>query len=192
MNSTLRAVGISASPDGPSSRSRALLDRALESIAARGVLTERVDLASLPAEALLARGRAPQVDAALSATILADLVLVATPVYRATYAGLLKVFFDLLPTDALARKVAIVIAAGGSAAHQLALDHGLRPLLASVGAVVVATGVYATPEHFTGGAPDRGVLERLDRAVHEALTLAGHSIPHHVPESHPTAVHAGR
>lgn len=173
MNRDLRAVGLSASPAGVLSRSGALLDAALARLRERGARLERFDLSTLPADALLGRTRALPVEAALAAVRDADLLLVATPVYRATYAGLLKVFFDLLPTAALAGKVAIPIASGGSPGHLLALDHGLRPLLASVGAVTVATGIYGSPEQFTGGAPDRTVLERLERAVDEALALAG-------------------
>src|SRR6266852_1938882 len=78
----------------------------------------------------------------------------ALPIYRATYSGLLKVFFDLLPPDALARKVAIAIATGGGPSHLLAVDHGLRPLLASVGALVVATGIYGTDAQFRAGVPE--------------------------------------
>jgi len=172
MNVDGKAVGLSASPGGPSSRSGALLDIALARLAECGARAERFDLAGLPAEALLGRVRSPQVDAALEALAGADLVLVATPIYRATYAGLLKVFFDLLPTAALAGKVAIPIATGGSPGHQLAIDHGLRPLLASVGAVVVATGIYASPEQFADGEPERAVIDRIRRAVAEALALA--------------------
>jgi FMN reductase len=173
MSHNLHAVGLGASPGGPLSRSAALLQAALAMLEAREARIERIDLAELPADGLLGRARSPQVDAALAAIACADVVVVATPIYRATYAGLLKVFFDLLPTAALAGKVALPIAAGGSPGHQLAIDHGLRPLLASLGAVVVATGVYASPEQFADGVPDRPLLERLERAVAEAVALTG-------------------
>jgi FMN reductase len=172
MSPSLYAVGLSASPGGTSSRSGALLDVTLSLLAERGARVERYDLAALPSDGLLGRDRSPQVDAALAAVSRAHLLVVATPIYRATYTGLLKVFFDLLPTAALAGTIAIPIAAGGSPSHQLAIEHGLRPLLSSVGAVVIATGVYATPEQFSGDAPDRTLVERIERAVHEALVLA--------------------
>ena len=185
MSYRLHAVGLAASPGGPTSRSGAMLAQALALLADRGATTERIDLASLPADALLGRGRAASVDAALERVGRGDLLLVATPIYRATYSGLLKVFFDLLPTGALAGRAAIPIAAGGSPGHQLALDHGLRPLLASVGAVVVATGVYASSEQFADGVPDRAVSERLERAVVEGIALvAGHAA---IPEPIPSA-----
>jgi FMN reductase len=82
------------------------------------------------------------------------------------------VFFDLLPQDGLAGKVAIPIATGGSLAHALVIDHSLRPLLASVGGVTVPTGVYGAQDQFDGVIPDVSLVERLDRAVTEALALA--------------------
>ena len=172
MGRAVIAVGLSASPGARASRSGALLDVALARLADRGARAERHDLAALPADGLLGRTRSAQVDAVLAALSGADILLVATPIYRATYSGLLKVFFDLLPNAALAGQVAIPIASGGSPGHQLALDHGLRPLLASVGAVVVSTGVYASPEQFAGGEPDATVVERIERAVAEALSLS--------------------
>jgi FMN reductase len=171
MSTRLIAVGLGASPNGAASRSGALLDVALSLLEERGAHVDRRDLSALPADGLLGRVRSPEVEAALASVERADLVLVATPIYRATYSGLLKVFFDLLPTAALAGKVAIPIATGGSPSHQLAIDHGLHPLLASVGAVVVATGVYASPHQFDA-VPDRTLIERLERAVDEALALA--------------------
>ena len=41
----------------------------------------------------------------------------ASPVYRASYAGLLKVFFDLFPQDALAGRIGVPILTGASPAH---------------------------------------------------------------------------
>src|SRR5262245_13055297 len=120
MTPDVHAVGLCASPGGASSRSGALLDLALGLLVERGVRAERRDLDSLPADGLLGRAAAPAVDAALEAVVAADLLLVATPIYRATYSGLLKVFFDLLPADALAGSVAIPIGVGGSPGHQLA------------------------------------------------------------------------
>jgi FMN reductase len=130
-------------------------------------------LARLPADALLGRRADPAVAAALATVVAARILVVSTPIYRATYSGLLKVFFDLLAPEALEGKVAIPIATGGSAAHLLAVDHGLRPLLASLGAVTVAAGIYGTDAQFLDGEPTAALLERVDRAAIEALTLAG-------------------
>jgi FMN reductase len=171
----LRAAGISGSPS-PVSKSRVLVECALGQLAARGVETVLVDLATLPAEALLGRGPDRLVSAALETVTAAQVVVAGTPVYRATYSGLLKVFFDLLAQDGLVGKIGIPIVTGHGSAHSLAVDHGLRPLFASLGATVVPSGVYAASEHFAGGQPASELLEAVDRAVREAIALANATI----------------
>jgi FMN reductase len=168
---TFNAVGISGSP-AARSKSRTLLERALSTLAERGVTTTLIDLSALPADALLARRRATEVDNALGSVSRATIIVASTPVYRATYSGLLKVFFDLLPLNGLVGKTAIPIATGGSPAHQLVIDHGLRPLFASVGAVTTPTGVYGTDSAFENGVPHKSLIARLDAAITEAITLS--------------------
>jgi FMN reductase len=168
----LVAVAISGSPS-ERSKSRRLLDVAVRSLERHGVSVTTVALSSLSADALLGRVKSPEVDEALAATTRAHIVLAATPVYRATYSGLLKVFFDLLSPDSLARSAAIPLATGGSPGHQLVLDHGLRPLFASLGAAVVPTGIYGTDAQFAGAEPDAVLAQRIERAIHEALATAG-------------------
>ena len=168
---TFNAIGISGSPS-TRSKSRTLLERTLAALAERGLSTTLIDLSSLPADALLGRRRAPEVDDALAIVSQATIIVASTPVYRATYSGLLKVFFDLLPLNGLVGKTAIPIATGGSPAHQLVIDHGLRPLFASVGAVTTPTGVYGTDSAFENGVPHESLIARLDAAITEAITLS--------------------
>jgi len=172
----LTAVAISGSPSG-SSKSKRLLSAAVRSLRLNGVSATEIDLSALPAEALLGRYRSEAIDVALAATANARIVVASTPVYRASYSGLLKVFFDLLRADSLTRAVAIPIATGGAPGHQLVLDHALRPLFGSLGATVVPTGIYGTDSQFTGGEPHPALVQRIDRAVHEALALAGATNP---------------
>lgn len=174
MSTTLTAIGISGSPS-TRSRSRILLEHALGRLAAHGIGTELLDLNELPSDALLGRRTSAEVERALAAVGSADIVVASTPVYRATYTGLLKVFFDLFAQRALVGKVGIGIATGGAPGHQLVLDHGLRPLFASVGAVVVPTGVYAVDAEFEAGVPHADVLDRIERAVSESVLLAQRS-----------------
>lgn len=168
----LVAVGISGSPSA-TSKSRVLVEHALAQLEKRGAAIRLIDLATLPGDALLARASASQVTDALARVAEARIVVAGTPVYRATYSGLLKVFFDLLPQDALVGKVGLPIVTGHGMAHSLALDHGLRPLFASIGATVVAHGVYATSEQFADGAPAAELRAAVDRAAREAVALAG-------------------
>ncbi len=132
-----------------------------------------IDLSELDAEGLLGRRSAPDVVAALDEIRSARVVLVVTPVYRATYSGLLKVLFDQFEQNALANVVCILAATGGSTHHFLALDTGLRPLVASLAGISVPTAVYATGEDFGGdGRPGESLRSRLEAAIREATALA--------------------
>src|SRR5438034_10955761 len=75
----LRAVGISGSPSA-TSKSRVLVAHALAQLAARGAATRLIDVATLPADALLGRGSASQVTDALARVAEARIVVAGTPV----------------------------------------------------------------------------------------------------------------
>jgi FMN reductase len=117
--------------------------------------------------------------AALDAVARADLIVVATPIYKAAYSGLLKAFLDLLPRDALRGKKVLPMSTGGSLSHLLALDYALKPVLSALGARDILDGVFAVdaqlPPHESGGyVPDAALVERLDRAL---LPLTGTRAP---------------
>ncbi len=67
----------------------------------------------------------------------------ATPVYKASFAGALKTLLDLLPERALEKKVVLPLATGGSVAHLLAVDYALKPVLNALKAQEILHGVYA-------------------------------------------------
>jgi FMN reductase len=162
----LSAVGISGSPSA-NARSRALLAAALAQLQAQGVDGALLDLLDLPADALLARRRDPVVDAAIAQVTGASIILLGTPVYRATYAGQLKAFLDLFPQEALAGRVVGLIATGAGPGHLLAIDHGLRPLVASLRGLSAANALYVTDAQF----PDK---TQIPDAIAQSLgTLTG-------------------
>lgn len=112
-------------------------------------LREQVDdvrvvrVRDLPADALLGADTSdPAIADVLAALRDADGVVVASPVYKAAYSGVLKVFLDLLPQAALAGKVVLPLLTGGTSAHTLALDHAVRPVLAALGAYHVVQGIF--------------------------------------------------
>ena len=70
---------------------------------------------------------------AVDAVAAAEAIVLVTPIYKAAYSGLLKLFLDLLPQFALTDKVVLPLATAGSPAHVLALDYALRPVLSSLG-----------------------------------------------------------
>jgi FMN reductase len=167
----LNVAAISGSPSA-TSRSRRLAEYAVGRFAAAGASVGVIDLCEMPADGLLARSRPQAIVDAVQRALAADVIVASTPVYRATYSGLLKLFFDLLPQDAFAGKIGLPIVTGASPAHQLAVDHAFRPLFASIGGLVVSNAVYATDEEFGPDGPAEQVLKRLDRAVDEALALS--------------------
>lgn len=71
-----------------------------------------------------------------------DLVIVASPTYKATYTGLLKSFLDWFPADALLGTTAVPLMLGGSQVHALAPEHGLRQVLVEIGAAVPTRALY--------------------------------------------------
>ena len=71
-----------------------------------------------------------------------DLVVVASPTYKASYTGLLKSFLDRYAAKALAGVQAVPVLTGGDWKHYLAVDTQLRPLLVELGATVPTAGLY--------------------------------------------------
>jgi FMN reductase len=78
-------------------------------------------------------------------------VLVAAPVYRASFPGVLKNLLDIVPVGALQGKPVGLVAMGGSAHHYLAVDVQLRQVLGWFGALVAPTAVYLTGADFRDG-----------------------------------------
>jgi FMN reductase len=170
-DSHIVVVGISGSPAAPS-RSRTLLGLALDICESGGAESHVVDLTSLPADALLGRGDPSALDAARNLVARSHVLIASTPVYRATYSGLLKVFFDQLPLGALAGKVALGIATGGSPRHAGVLEFGLRPLFTSLDAIVPFSGLHALDSQFTEAAPSAQLQERLAQLVRDTTAVA--------------------
>ncbi len=161
-----------SSGDSPNSKTRALALSALDAGGEPGGGGRLIDLIDLPADALLGRRPDPAVDDAVAAASSAGILILATPVYRATYNGSLKAFLDRFPTGALARTAVVLAATAASPTHYLALDTGGRAAVASLGGWTVPTVVYATGDDFVDGVPVAAVLDRLATALDEARAVA--------------------
>lgn len=72
----------------------------------------------------------------------ADLAVVASPTYKATYTGLLKAFLDRYGEKGLAGVVAVPVMMGAGPSHSLAPEVGLRQLLVELGASVPTSSLY--------------------------------------------------
>ena len=141
-----------------------------------GVVAERggevIDLSTLSADGLLGRTQDPEVAAAVERAAAADVLVVATPIYRATYTGALKAFFDRFQAGALAGTAVVLVATAGIADHFLALDTGGRALIASLDGFVVPKVVYAVSADFVDGEPEPAVLDALRAAIDQADAVA--------------------
>jgi FMN reductase len=82
------------------------------------------------------------VKAAVQQLASSSLAVIATPVYKATYTGLLKSFLDWFGTTGLAGVTAVPVMVGAGAAHALAVEVHLRPLLVEIGATVPTRGLF--------------------------------------------------
>ncbi|MCG7344964.1 NADPH-dependent FMN reductase [Sporosarcina sp. ACRSL] len=85
----------------------------------------------------------------------AHIVVVLTPVYKASFTGVLKTFLDLLPQKALQDKKVIPLALGGSLGHLLAIEYALKPILSVLGATEILNTVYVVDKQ----------IERLDNGT---------------------------
>jgi FMN reductase len=105
-----------------------------------------------------------QLEEAFETVASADGLIAVTPAFNASYGGLFKSFFDVLPEESLTDMPVLIGATGGTERHSLVLEHALRPLFSYLRAVVSPTGVYAATEDF-GVATDQPPLDdRVDRA----------------------------
>ena len=164
-----RSLVAVSSGDSATSKTRAVAEAALE-LGGGGRL---IDLIELPADALLGRSRHAAVDEAVDTASAASVLVLATPIYRATYNGTIKAFLDRFGPDALSRTAVIWVGTAAAPGHFLALDTGGRAVVASLKGWTVPTVVYATGADFTDGRPSAPVLDVLRAAIDEATTLAG-------------------
>jgi len=112
------------------------------------------------------------VEADLAAIESADALLVASPVYRASYTGLFKHLFDFVHHEALIDTPVLLAATGGSDRHALVIDHQLRPLFSFFQARTLPVGVYASEADFKAYEIASPALnERIRLAVAKAIPL---------------------
>jgi FMN reductase len=113
-----------------------------------GAALGAVDLAALGPRVLDPAD--PEASAAAGQVLAADVLVVASPTYKATYSGLLKAFLDQLATGSLAGKTAVPVLLGGAPNHQLAVDVHFTPLLLELGAAVPVRGLFVLESDVEG------------------------------------------
>jgi len=94
----------------------------------------------------------PKVMEAVSTTAAAELVIVASPTFKASYTGLLKLFLDQFATgEGLRGVVAVPLMLGAGPAHAMAPDLLLKPVLVELGATCPAPGLYLSDKTYEDG-----------------------------------------
>ena len=150
------------------SRSAMLLGHVSGILEQHGHTIDTLTLRDLPAQALMhADFEHPAIIDAAARLEKADGLIVATPVYKAAFSGLLKTWLDLLPQFGLAGKVVLPLATGGSVAHALALDYALRPVLTSMEARHVVNGFLVLDRFIES--PTSGDLSAIHADAEPAL-----------------------
>lgn len=155
MTAALRVVVVNGSPSRQS-KTMGLVDVILDTL--NGMLpveTSRIDVYRLGPGFTGAIERddvTPEVGAVLDLAEGADLLIAATPVFRGSYSGMFKHFFDLVDQYALANKPVLLAATGGGDHHALALEHALRPLFGFFQALTVPVAIFASAGDFDGTA----------------------------------------
>ena len=156
------------------SRSGVLLERSRQWLQGQGVEVVTFQVRDFPAEDLLhARFDSPKVQHFLQLVEQADGLVVATPVYKASFAGALKTLLDLLPERALSHKVVLPIATGGSIAHMLAVDYALKPVLSALKAEETLQGIFADDSQIASGEGSAAaqLAPALEQRLLESLEL---------------------
>jgi FMN reductase len=122
-------------------------------------------------DAMLTGFAGPELEAAFETVAAADGVIAVTPAFNASFSGLFKSFFDVLPEHTLSDMPILVAATGGTERHSLVLEHALRPMFSYLHAVVSPTGVYAATDDFGGRAGSSALAERIRKAAADFVRL---------------------
>jgi FMN reductase len=175
MSKKLKVVAVSGGLQRPS-RTLALTEALLAELgAALPIDVQLIELAEIGPQlaAALRRDQLPaNVEAVIRTIETADALVVASPVYRASFTGLFKHLFDLVHHEALIDVPVLLAATGGSDRHALVIDHQLRPLFSFFQAHTLPIGVYASEQDFRGHEIANPALSaRIALAVERAVPL---------------------
>lgn len=166
-----KVVIISGSPT-PTSRLHGVIEIAKSALQQAEIEVEWIKVRDIPAEDLLyANFGSEAIVNANKLVAEADAVFVATPVYKASYTGVLKAFLDLLPQKGLERKIVLPLAVGGTISHLLAIDYALKPVLSALGAQNILQGVYVLDKQVTWAENGQAILdEEIAARLQESVT----------------------
>lgn len=110
----------------------------------------------------------------------ADALIIGSPVYKGSYPGLFKHFFDLLDPAMLYGKPILLAASGGGQRHALMVEHQLRPLFGFFMAHSLPTAIYASSQDYSEDSKiiSTELLTRINQAVGEFSPFIGRNSAH--------------
>jgi len=113
----------------------------------------------------------------VEAVAAADAVLVASPVFRASIPGTLKLLFDMLPNEALRNTPVAILTVGAAPHHFLSAERHLRDLLSWFGAIGAPNAAFFVDSTFKDEVVPQEAQDELaecvDQVVHLAERLSG-------------------
>lgn len=171
-------LAIAGSPSHPS-RTYSLVEYTTNLLQQQGYNIDIISVRDLPAEDLVfGRYDSPNLEQPKALLEKANGVIIATPIYKAAYTGLLKSFLDLLPQKALLGKIVLPIATGGTIAHLLAIDYALKPVLTQLGGQHILGGVYAVDKQIQRQQDgsiqlDEEIEQRLQHSLDDFVKAVG-------------------
>lgn len=176
-------VGVAGNITRPS-RTASLVSALLSEIAAAGGAKSRlIELVDIgpdlfqsvvpePFDSFASIRLSSRARAAIQAIESADALVIGTPVYKGSYTGALKHLFDLIPPNALAGKLVLLAATGGTPLHGLVIEHELRPLFGFFRTLTIPASVFALESDFKDYRVEQPALvERVRRAADELIEL---------------------
>ncbi len=165
----MKVLAISGSPSRQS-RTAKLIDKVSGLLQEQDIETRLVTIYDFPPDALIYADFAhPTVQDFQQKLKAADGIIIASPVYKAAYAGALKVMLDLIPEGGFAGKPVLPLASGGSPGHLLAVDYAIKPVLAALKASDIHQGVFAIDSQIGKGDGGEALLaEELDLRLTQA------------------------
>ncbi|ENO86091.1 FMN reductase [Thauera linaloolentis] len=147
MSNQIKVVAVSGGLQRPS-RTLSLVEALIDALGEQAPISVRlIELGSIGprlAGALYPSQLPDDVRADIAAIESADFLVVASPVYRASFTGLFKHLFDFVDQNALIDVPVLLAATGGSDRHALVIEHQLRPLFSFFQAHTLPIGVYGS------------------------------------------------
>ncbi|WP_121612894.1 NADPH-dependent FMN reductase [Mesobacillus foraminis] len=141
-------VAIITGAPNDQSRLNGILNYALTVFREEGVSSEVIKVHALPAEDLItANFDSLAINEANKMIKNSDGLVVLTPVYKASYSGILKTYLDLMPQKILEDKIILPLVIGGSFGHLLTIEYALNPVLSALGASHIVNGVFTIDHH---------------------------------------------